>query len=95
MRDSLIDGDNGAGGNVAVDVDDSPLSVIGCTLFGSTAAGRLEASNTLFDGLVNIARRQEGCVRYCYLPAKSVTPRRHRCQPDLVMACLLYASRCV
>lgn len=85
LRDSLIDGDNGAGGNVAVNVDDSPLSVIACTLFGSTAAGRLEASNTLFDGLVNIARRQEGCVRYCYLPAKSVTPRRHRCQPDLVM----------
>ena len=81
LRDSLIDGDSG----IAVDVDDSPLTVIASTLFGTTAAGRLEASNSLFDGLVSITRRQEGCVRYSYLPAKSTTPRRHRCQPDLVM----------
>jgi len=81
LRDSLIDGDSG----IAVDVDDSPLTVIASTLFGTTAAGRLEASNSLFDEQVIIARRQEGCVRYSYLPAKSTTPRRHRCQPDLVM----------
>ena len=61
------------------------MTVIASTLFGTTAAGRLEASNSLFDGLVSITRRQEGCVRYSYLPAKSTTPRRHRCQPDLVM----------
>ncbi len=82
LRACLIDGE---GGNLALDVDDSPLSVIASTLLGTTAAGRLEASNSLFDGLVSIARRQEGCVRYSYLPPKSVTPRRHRCQPDLVM----------
>ena len=82
LRDCLIDGE---GGNLALDVDDSPLTVITSTLLGTTAAGRLEASNCLFDGLVSIARRQEGCVRYSYLPPKSVTPRRHRCQPDLVM----------
>jgi len=81
LRDSLIDGDS----DIAVDVDDSPLTVIASTLFGTTAAGRLEASNSLFDDQVIIARRQEGCVRYSYLPPKSVTPRRHRCQPDLVM----------
>ncbi|MFZ2973485.1 MAG: hypothetical protein WA049_12665 [Ferribacterium limneticum] len=83
LRDSLIDGESG---NLALDVDDSPLTVIASTLLGTTAAGRLEASNSLFDGLVSIARRQEGCVRYSYLPPKSVTPRRHRCQPDLVIA---------
>ena len=82
LRDCLIDGE---GGNLALDVDDSPLSVIASTLLGTTAAGRLEASNSLFDGLVSITRRQECCVRYSYLPAKSTTPRRHRCQPDLVM----------
>ena len=26
--------------------------------------------------------RQQGCVRFCYLAAGSVTPRRYRCQPD-------------
>lgn len=86
LRDCLIDGEDGSASGVAVDVDDSALSVLACTLFGTTAAGRLEAGNSLFDGLVSIARRQEGCVRYSYLPPKSTTPRRHRCQPDLVMA---------
>ena len=92
LQDSLVDGDDGVGGTVAVDVDDSPLTVIASTLLGTTNAGRLEASNSLFDGLVSIARRQEGCVRYSYLPAKSVTPRRHRCQPDLVMTDLSAAD---
>ena len=81
LRDCLVDGSGGA----AVDVDDSPLAVSACTLFGTTTAGRLEATNSILDGLVSIARRQEGCVRYCYLPPKSATPRRHRCQPDLVI----------
>ena len=36
LRDSLVDGESG----IAVDVDDSPLTVIASTLFGTTAAGR-------------------------------------------------------
>jgi len=28
-------------------------------------------------------RRQEGCVRFSYVPPQSITPRRYRCQPDL------------
>ncbi|MBS1144042.1 MAG: hypothetical protein H6R14_1448 [Proteobacteria bacterium] len=84
LRDSLVDGGAMASGK-AIDIDDSPLTAIACTLLGTTAAGRLEASNSIFDGLVSITRRQEGCVRYSYVPPKSVTPRRHRCQPDLVM----------
>jgi len=27
-------------------------------------------------------RRQEGCVRFCYVPPGAVTPRRFRCVPD-------------
>ncbi|MEN4920925.1 phage tail protein [Achromobacter spanius] len=67
----------------AVDVDDSALRVVGSTLFGRVAAGRLDASNTLFGAPLAINRRQEGCVRYCHVPLPSVTPRRYRCQPDL------------
>ena len=26
--------------------------------------------------------RQEGCVRFCCVPAGSITPRRYRCVPD-------------
>lgn len=86
VQDSLIDGDDGSAAGVAIDVSDSPLTVLSSTLLGSTDAGRLEAGNSLFDGLVSITRRQEGCVRYSYLPFASKTPRRYRCQPDLVRA---------
>ena len=27
-------------------------------------------------------RRQIGCVRFCYIPKGSQTPRRYRCQPE-------------
>jgi hypothetical protein len=30
-----------------------------------------------------VLRTQEGCVRFSWLPIDSVTPRRHRCQPEL------------
>jgi hypothetical protein len=85
VQDSLIDGDDGSATSIAIDVGDSPLTVLASTLLGTTDAGRLEASNCLFDALVTVARRQEGCVRYSYLPFASKTPRRHRCQPDLAM----------
>jgi len=79
----LIDAQGSAA--AAVDVDDSALRVLASTLFGRVAAGRLDASNTLFGGPLAINRRQEGCVRYCHVPMPSITPRRYRCQPDLAM----------
>ncbi|MEU5365650.1 hypothetical protein ABZ354_19625 [Streptomyces sp. NPDC005925] len=41
------------------------------------------AENTVFIGRLHVARRGTGCLRYCYVPAGSRTPRRHRCRPDL------------
>lgn len=92
VQDSLIDGADGSASGVAIDVGDSPLNVLASTVLGTTDAGRLEAGNCLFDALVTIARRQEGCVRYSYLPFTSKTPRRHRCQPDLAMSDLSSAE---
>lgn len=34
---------------------------------------------------VLVNRRQEGCIRFSYVPAGSRTPRRYRCQPDLAV----------
>jgi hypothetical protein len=31
---------------------------------------------------VTVRRRQDGCVRFSYLPPGSHTPRRYRCQPQ-------------
>ncbi|MGW2291526.1 hypothetical protein [Streptomyces phaeochromogenes] len=42
------------------------------------------AENSIFTGRLHVARRGIGCVRFSYVPTGSRTPRRHRCQPDLV-----------
>ncbi len=61
------------------------LSFIRCTVFGTVLAHALElAENSLFGAIVRVVRRQRGCVRFCYVPPESRTPRRFYCQPDLV-----------
>ena len=52
------------------------------TIFGLTKAQTLHASNSILLGKVTVERRQQGCVRFCYLPFDSESPRRYRCQPD-------------
>lgn len=44
------------------------------------------AENSLFTGRLHVARRGIGCLRFSYVPPGSRTPRRYRCQPDLVGA---------
>jgi hypothetical protein len=66
------------------------LAYVFLTVRRSTVLGCVEvhaiklAENSIFAGLVTVARRQVGCVRFCYVPPKSRTPRRYECQPDLV-----------
>jgi hypothetical protein len=55
----------------------------------STVIGRVNvhaielAENCIFKGLVKVARRQLGCMRFSYVKPNSRTPRRFNCQPDL------------
>jgi hypothetical protein len=44
------------------------------------------AENSIFDGQVRVAHSQVGCVRFCYVPPGSRTPRRYNCQPDAATA---------
>ena len=59
------------------------------TLLRSTVIGQLQihavelAEDSIFTGRLTVARRQRGCVRFCYVPPDSRTPRRYHCQPDL------------
>jgi len=59
-------------------------------LLRSTVLGQLQthtielAENSIMMGRVLACRRQHGCVRFCYVPPGSRTPRRYECQPDLV-----------
>ncbi len=55
-----------------------------CTVRGRVDIGRLTlATNSIFDtDDVVVERRQEGCVRFCWLPAGARVPRRYRCLSD-------------
>jgi hypothetical protein len=58
-----------------------------CTLLGRVDVHAVElAQDCLFMGKVGVARRRQGCVRFCYLAPGSRTPARYRCQPDLAKA---------
>jgi hypothetical protein len=56
-----------------------------CTVFGIVEVHAVElAENCIFTNCLNVARRQFGCMRFCYVPYGCRTPRRYHCQPDLV-----------
>lgn len=63
---------------------DGPLAhVERSTVFGRSWFRTLDmASESIFTGLVVVDRRHEGCVRFSYVPASSITPRQYRCQPS-------------
>ncbi|HET8934755.1 MAG TPA: hypothetical protein VFN67_15000 [Polyangiales bacterium] len=57
------------------------------TIFGVVQVHALQlAENSIFNDCVHVARRQIGCMRFCYVPAGCRTPRRYSCQPDLSIA---------
>jgi len=61
------------------------LNIKRSTIFGLTQVHAIElAENTIFNGRITVARRQKGCIRFCYVTPNSRTPTRYRCQPDLV-----------
>jgi hypothetical protein len=58
-----------------------PVAIEACTVIGEVRCASLSASNAILLGTVDVVRRQEGCVRFSFVPLDSSTPRRHRCQP--------------
>jgi hypothetical protein len=54
-----------------------------CTIFGRVLTHAMAlAENSIFTSEIGVARRQKGCVRFCYVPAGSRTPRQHECVND-------------
>ena len=90
ISDSIVDATHS--GRIALGNASGRLAFARVTLVRSTVLGLLEAhamdlaENTIFMGCVTIARRQHGCMRFCYVSPNSRTPRRYHCQPDLVRA---------
>lgn len=62
------------------------LTVNDTTVFGTTSARTLNASNCIFNGLVQVDRLQAGCVRFSYFPEGSAVPRAFHCQPGLALS---------
>ena len=65
------------------------LAIARSTVFGQIQTHAIMlAEDTILTGTVHVARRQIGCMRFCYVPPASRTPRRYNCQPDLVVQAL-------
>lgn len=92
-----------------LDATDSELEAIGApgclvaharlTILRSTVFGQIQVhaidlgENTIFEGRIHVARRQQGCLRFCYVTPESRAPRRFNCQPDLALANLVAEAK--
>lgn len=81
IADSIIGfGPNLALGDASViELPIGDLAIARCTVFGRIAARTIEMENSIATGRITAAHRQQGCVRFSYLPSASVVPRRYRC----------------
>jgi hypothetical protein len=90
IRDSVIDAQDDAAFAIAAS-DDGVTEADRITIARSTVIGAVHvreidlAEESIFTGVVTSERRQQGCLRFCYLPAGSHTPRQYRCQPGLAV----------
>ncbi len=90
ISDSIVDATDlqqiaiGAPGKLCAfaDVTIKRTTVIGQVQVEAITLGE----NSIFMGKTIVCRRQKGCLRFCYVPPGSRTPRRYECQPDLVEA---------
>jgi len=90
ISDSIVDATDAqreAVGAPGWPVAHARLTVLRSTVFGQIQVHAIElAEDSIFAGLIRVARRQIGCLRFSsYLPG-SRTPRRYACQPDLAQA---------
>lgn len=87
ISDSIIDATSN--GSKAMWDEENLAAWASVTIQRSTVIGQLHihalelAEDCIFTGALTVARRQNGCVRFCYTPPNSRTPRRYHCQPDL------------
>jgi hypothetical protein len=96
IEDSIVDalGDD----RDAIGRADALFALVNLTVRRSTILGRVRvhaltlAENVIFSGELQVAQRQLGCVRFCYVPPGSRTPGRFNCQPDLAAEALRQQS---
>jgi hypothetical protein len=86
ISDSIVDAtdENVVAFAAANEIDaGGTLQIADTTFVGTIHTLELQlASNSIFMSDVHSEKRQDGCVRFCYLPLTSIVPRRYRCQPE-------------
>jgi hypothetical protein len=88
MSDSILDATSPKG--VALGAPEAlcaytTLTIKRSTVFGEVQTHAIELEeNSIFMGSILACRKQQGCMRFSYVPPGSRTPRRYHCQPDLV-----------
>ncbi len=93
IADSIVDAT--ANNRIAIGAPERLCAHAILTVLRSTIIGRIQthmfelAEDSILLGNVLACRRQQGCIRFCYVPPGSKTPRRYECQPDLVIAAVL------
>jgi hypothetical protein len=89
VSDCIVDATSPGG--LALSSGDGRVAFVSLTMARCTVVGRVLAhairlaENSIFTSPVLVARRQIGCVRYCYVCDGSRTPSRYRCQPDVAV----------
>jgi hypothetical protein len=87
ISDSVIDATNDE--REALGAPGCPVAHVRLTIRRATVFGKVQvhaidlAENSIFTGLITVAHRQMGCMRFCSYVKGSRTPRRYECQPDL------------
>jgi hypothetical protein len=62
----------------------APVVVERCTVIGRLLTRTMKlGDSSLFLGTISAERRQQGCLRYSFVPVDSRVPRRFECQPDV------------
>ena len=93
ISDSIVDATHS--GRIALGAGEGKAAFANLRVLRTTVLGAMTvhaialAENSIFTGCVEVARRQTGCMRFCYAPPDSRTPRRFHCQPDLARAAAL------
>jgi hypothetical protein len=91
--DSIITSATAASTAAAVTAPGATVNIQTTTILGTTTGLIIDASDSLFTGVVTAARRQTGCVRFSYVPVGSQTAQRYECQPDLALAIVTPAAQ--
>ena len=99
VADSIIDAaapDKEAIGAAGQNIAQVLLTIVRSTVFGSVEVHAVAlAEDSIFNDCLHVARRQVGCMRFCYVQPTCRTPRRYHCQPDLALEALKRAASAV